>query len=181
MFATEFSNRRFGYVFKPAAATPSLFHIGFENQDDGRDVWMLCHELYLKYGVINEAPSSWSDLKTVYDIDSAVTILKNKLELMSKYRISLSVSYDKAKSYHIFQHLMFTLPHQTNNLPCECVIEGIEKDKDNGKVNLDLMFLDESTISVLLNKWQDTYDNNNNNIKYQYVYDISQIKIQETY
>ena len=120
-----------------AAYTP-----GFTDAD-GLAIWTKCHALWLKYGQIEKPPSNKTDLKWIRNYADAVWAINDWIDSMDKKRIPLSVQYDKAIYWLIFQHVNLTLPHQTNASPIECTIEEIKKDKKSGKVDLQLIFLDE--------------------------------------
>jgi hypothetical protein len=139
-----------------AASWVSSYTIGFDNttlhdgKSDGQTVWESCHAVYVKYRQIEMPPSSWSNCKMVTTYEEAIEILKMKIDWMMKYRISLSVIYEKGRDYHIFKHVNIVLPHHTNGNIIECIIESITKDKKikpQGKVSLDLVLLDDPSMT----------------------------------
>lgn len=142
------------------------------------EVWNICHALYERFGIINECPASWSNLRTVIDQSTAIALLKKKLEYMTYYRINTAVDYLKGSSYSIFKHVIFNHPFVTNGINRECVIESISKDKNNNIVVLTLAIEDVSmfTIDQYL---QDTYDDSNT--RYQDTYDNTNDRLQDTY
>lgn len=107
-----------------------------ENPDNAEEIWDVCHALYIKFGVINEMPSSMAELRSVSQPIVAAECLKYKLNIMSCYIIKTAVDYEKGKDFTIFQHLFFDHPHVTNGYNIECVIVEIEKDKNRNEVRL---------------------------------------------
>lgn len=150
---------------------------GFDSTS-AEEVWNLCHDIYGRYGIINECPASWGELKTVIDQDTAIALLKNKLEYMTNYRINIAVDYMKGSDYSIFKHVVLNHPFVTNGTDRECMVESISKDKKNDIVRLTLIINDVSmfTIGQYL---QDTYDDSNK--KYQDTYDNTNDRLQDTY
>jgi hypothetical protein len=110
------------------------------NEPDGHYIWSYCHHLYLKYGQVEKCPSDFSEQPLISIYADALYSLTYRLLLMQYQRISLSVYYDKGSSWHPFQHLSVTLP-VWGNTAIECVIETIQKDKNNDRVKIDLILL----------------------------------------
>ena len=151
IFCEPFINYRYDYGLGKFTARISVTNIeadawqasytpGF-TAEDGETVWTLCKALYNKYGHIEPAPSDFTDLKMVTVYADAVNILKAKLAWMDKSRIPISVNYALGRDLHIFQHKGISLPHQTANVQKECMIEEIEKIKNEDIVNLKLVIL----------------------------------------
>jgi hypothetical protein len=129
---------------------------------EAENIWDICHALYLKYGVINEAPNIWSELRSVSQPLVAIQCLIYKLNVMAMTRIKLRINYEKGRLYNIFKHINFNHPHITDGSTVECVVEEIEPDKNGGYVALILVT---DTIAPLLmagaEAWQNTYDISN--------------------
>jgi hypothetical protein len=112
--------------------------------------------LWRKFRTIETAPSDFTDVKFVNTYADALAYLIRKGNKMGRSRIPLSIFYDKGSSYHFAKHVLLTLPHQTNNVSVECVVESVSKNKNagpGGKVSLKFAILDE-----LPDYWQDTVD-----------------------
>jgi hypothetical protein len=89
---------------------------------------------------VEKCPSDFSEQPLISIYADALYSLTYRLLLMQYQRISLSVYYDKGSSWHPFQHLSVTLP-VWGNTAIECVIETIQKDKNNDRVKIDLILL----------------------------------------
>ena len=130
-------------------------------------IWDTARALYKKTRVINEPPSELTNLYWVRNELDAKEYLETWLDWMLKRRISFSVSYAKGKDWHVCKHVSVDFPHQTNSQATECMIEKIRKAKNDNKVDVTLIFLDELSTtpyrvqdtykSTYLDEWQDTY------------------------
>jgi hypothetical protein len=127
---------------------------------EAESIWTTCRELYLKYGVINEAPSIWSNLRSVSQPLVAIQCLIYKLNAMAMSRVKIRVYYEKARLYHIFQHISFNHPHITDGSTVECIIEEIAPDKNKNYVSL-LLLTDTIAPLLMAGAWQNTYDISN--------------------
>jgi hypothetical protein len=108
---------------------------------DGETIWGYCHALRQLYRDIEPCPPDFSDQSMLTLYADAVAYLTAKLFWMENKRIAFSVNYAKGEDYHFAQHVMLTLPHQTDGDPVECVIERVKKDKNNNLVELKLVIL----------------------------------------
>jgi len=134
------------------------------NSTDGSPCWNLCKALYEEFKVINEPPSNLTDKYMIRTYDDAVWYLKKWLSWMgrsvdgsavSKKRNSFSVPYTLGRLWHIGTHFKLQLPHITNNIAVECVIEKITKSKQMNLVTVNVILLDAIPTSFYTYKWQD--------------------------
>jgi hypothetical protein len=128
---------------------------------DGEARWNACKVFYNRYKQIEVPPSDWTDQKTVSTYDEALALFDLKIAWMGRDRITVPVFYDKGKTYHYAQHINLCLPHQTNGILVECVIEKVIKDKNfkpAGKVEVSLIMLDELNPVFSYDAFQDHYD-----------------------
>lgn len=126
--------------------------------------WEIGAALYQKYGIVNEMPSDLSDQRWVYDDVTAQVILYRIMKWQQIKRITINVSYNKARSYYLTQKVSLSLPHQTNSTAVNCIIEKINKNYYDNKVTLGLIMLDDvdydgfyykDTWETVSNDWQD--------------------------
>lgn len=137
-----------------AAVWSADFTIGFDNttlhdgKSDGQTVWESCRALYLKYMQIETPPASWSNCRMIMTYEEAIENLKMKIAWMGKYRQpGIKIFYSKGRSYHVFQHVNFIHPHRTNGNICEGVVETLSKNKNTNMAELDLVLLDDPSMS----------------------------------
>lgn len=112
------------------------------NETDGLEIWTTCKRLWAKTRQIEPMPSNLSDREWVVDYDTAVWCLKNQLQIMEIKRCSLNVGWLTGRFWDVGKHFKLQLPHQTNNNEIECVVEQITKNKNNNRVNVQVMLLD---------------------------------------
>lgn len=120
---------------------------------DGERVWNACKALYAQYRNIEQCPSEFSDQYMIADYATAVAYVLRKINWMTRFRVSFTTSYAKAGTYHIFKHIMVSLPHHTNGASVECIIEKLRKDKNKGLVSMTVVVLE-----GIITEWQDTPD-----------------------
>lgn len=129
-----------------AAYTPGIdntAHTLHATLHDGEYVWAQCKAKYSKYRQIEPCPSSFSDQKMIVTYVDAIKIFSMKISWMGKNRQPLSVFYSKGKDYHPGKHVKIMLPHQTNRMTVECVIEKIKISKNRNQVDLQLVLLED--------------------------------------
>jgi hypothetical protein len=126
---------------------------GFDSQADAETILGICKTLYDRFKSIEKCPSDFTDQTMIRTYSDALAYLQRKISIMSYRRINLSVFYSKGKSYYVGYHLILKLPHQTRNYEIECIIERIEKNKNNKTVSLELIILSDIAIA-----WQNTVD-----------------------
>jgi hypothetical protein len=138
-----------------AAYTPGIDGTGNlrTGTADGQVIWELCAALWAKYRCVNSMPTDLSEKKWYSTYEDALWYLYNLLTWCGKPRVSMSVLYSVGKAFFVSQHININLPHQTAGRDVECVIEGIEKDKNRGTVTLKLIILGEISLMEIL---QDT-------------------------
>lgn len=128
---------------------------GFEGSD-GQEIWENCHILNAKYRQVEKMPSHLSDLHWVYTYADAVWVLRKRIEWMQKKRASFKVGYTKGRLYYVGKHIMLQLPHETNSVAVECVIEAVTKNKAGNRVLVSVVILDEIPSDFYFTKYQDT-------------------------
>lgn len=126
---------------------------GFNNQADAETILGPCFDLYSRYKFVEECQADFSDQITIISYEDALHYLKKKIEIMKFKRVELSVFYDKGKDYFFGKHLLLKLPHQTKNYELECIVERLEKSKNNNNVSLQLIIMDDVALA-----WQNTVD-----------------------
>jgi hypothetical protein len=131
-----------------ASAWQSSYTPGFEDAD-GQVFWDLCKRLYLQFGTVEKVPSDFSDKKMISTYADALFYLNYKLWWLSKKRISITIKYSKGKDYHFAKHVNLKLPHQTDDIYSEAVIERIVKSKKNVSVKLDLVLIEDKTRNII--------------------------------
>jgi hypothetical protein len=121
---------------------------------DGEYLWNLYHDIYSKYGVINKPPSNVTDKYMIRTYTDAVWFLYNMSKVMQLKRIGFSVPYlitgdndydyeQQPRDWELMEHLRINFPRQTNGKTVEVAIESITKDKNNSKVTVKCIILDE--------------------------------------
>lgn len=123
---------------------------GITNSNVAQVFWNYFHEMFTKCKKINEVPSNIQEKKWFTDESTALWYLKRLYKIMNMNKISIEVNYEKGRLYHLGQHVYLSLPHQTRNIPVECVIENFSKDKNGNSVELDLLMLEDfSDVSII--------------------------------
>jgi hypothetical protein len=110
---------------------------------EGEEIWNKCKTLAQRFRIIYTPPSELTDLKTIKADFAAKIYLETWIEWMQKKRLPFSVPYTTGRLYFVTKHLGLTLPHQTNSVKKEVLIESLERDKNNNRVNMTVVFLDE--------------------------------------
>ncbi len=152
---------------------------GFEG-GEGQAVWERCHnELWDRYHQIENIPSELTDCRFISTYNDAKWYLTTFIDWMLVRRIPVPVYYELAKTWHVGRHVYLQLPHQTNNVQCEAVVEGIVKNKNAGYCELSLAFWVEQPLSYFYKDtmtkqadgadadWKDTMDTANPQYKNQ--------------
>lgn len=146
--------------------------------------WTLCHNLYLKYRIINKPPQELTDLKWYNNIDyseaTAIDYLTTWIEWMHAKKITFPVAYDKIKTWDICQKFTLQLPHQTANDVTKCFCIGIEVNP-NAPYDATITALTFDTVpddfmiveTIILfgndtDDWQETMDINDDNLQEVY-------------
>lgn len=114
---------------------------------DGQYIWTVCRQLYLKYGQVEKCPSDFSECALISVYNDALYYVVYKLQCMRYRRMSLSVFYGKGSGWHFGQHLAVSLPVLTppgssGPVWSECLIEKIQKCKNQNRVKVNLVILD---------------------------------------
>jgi hypothetical protein len=108
---------------------------------EGEEYWDRCHEeLWDRYHQMEEPPSNLTDQKYIYRDQDAKLWLTTWIDWMLVRRIPFPVYYEKGSPWHVGKHLYITLPHQTNGVQTEAVIERIVKNKNRGFCQMSLAF-----------------------------------------
>lgn len=121
------------------------------NEYDSIEIWNICHSLWNRVKRIEPMPSSISDRLWAPDYDTAIWCLRQQLKLMTLKRCSFSIDYDIGRKWDIAKHFNLQLSHETANSVVECVVESIDKDKEEGVVALSFIILDEIDTSFFRN------------------------------
>lgn len=127
-----------------AASWVSTYTPGFSAYE-GEAFWNLCHEMWTRYGVVTPAPKHMTDKYWIYSYAEAKQYLERWISWMQLRRVNLSVGYVKGRAWHVAMKVNLTLPHHTNGTSIECLIERISKSKNDNRVELDLIMLDNVT------------------------------------
>jgi hypothetical protein len=118
-------------------------HVLGEVASDGEVIWEKCSALWKRFQSIEPMPSDMSELIWVADYSTAVWVLDKMLQWMDKRRCSFTTSYTKGLAWNVGTHIKLKLPHNTNNTFIECVIEDIEKSKNDNTVSVKIVLLDQ--------------------------------------
>lgn len=136
---TNTSNNTYSFYFVTGITDPQV----------AETYWGYFHNLFLKFKKIDEVPTNIQEKKWFPDESTALWYLYRLYRFSKMLRIELEVDYAKGRLYKLGQHIMLSLPHQTNNSAVECVIESFTKDKNGNSVELTLLILDEIDIGTL--------------------------------
>ena len=110
-------------------------------------LWTYAHLLFLKYGNVKQPPTEMTELSWVRNEALAGWIAFYVLRWQGKRRIQVPVVYSKVKTWDIFKHILLNLPHQTDGVDFECVIEKIKHDPHKNISILDLVMYDSAEYS----------------------------------
>jgi hypothetical protein len=133
-----------------AATWDASYTPGF-SASEGEAFWGLCHDMWDRYGVVTPPPTYMVDKYWIYSYTEAKQYLERWISWMQLRRLNLSVGYVKGRAWHVAMKVELTLPHQTNGTAVECMIEHVSKSKNDNRVELDLILLDQvSTESMYL-------------------------------
>ena len=105
-------------------------------------IWNLCHGLYEKYRIINQAPVDMINLDMIKDQESAQHFLLGWLYWQNRKRISFNLPYEIASDWHISTRFGLKLPHQTNDSIYYCIVEKINKNVPIGLKTKNLVTID---------------------------------------
>jgi len=152
----------------------STYVTGVTSDTDAENLWNLAHALWPKCRTINKPSATWTGLHGVTREADAIRILQARLEWMANPRIDIDVSYETGRLWFFSKHINIQLPHQTNNQEVECLLEKVNRDKNNNKVSVTMIILDNlPSISyfvqdtfksgTVLDYWQDTFSAGSNN------------------
>lgn len=116
---------------------------GFANQTDAESVLDIYYALWLKYRSVEQCPADFSDCLPIVTYADALSYLVRKGGGMDLRSLpGVQIDYEKGYEYHYAKHVQFNHPI-TGNADVECVIESVEKSKNNNRVTLDLLILED--------------------------------------
>lgn len=144
-YAYDYATEKYTKQLKVYNAWESAWQASFTpgmTEADGAEIWATCHALWLKIRQIEPMPDDMTNKIWVPDYDTAMWCLRKHLQLMSLKRYTFDISYSKGRRWCVGDHKCLLLPHETNNIPIEIVIESITKNKDTNTVNLHVILLD---------------------------------------
>ena len=98
-------------------------------------IWGLARGLYMKYRIINEAPTSLTELDLIYRDEEAGYYLYNWLYWQSRKRVSFTIPYGLGKDWYLTKRFKLLLPHQTDGSDMYCIVEKIAKDVPTAAAN----------------------------------------------
>ncbi len=93
--------------------------------------------------MVTPPPSELTEGVWFRSYSDALWFLYNWLLWQGKRRTSFTVSYDKGREWYLWMHVDLTLPHQTNNVARECVVEELTIDKNRNSVTVRVVVLEE--------------------------------------
>jgi hypothetical protein len=114
--------------------------------------------IHMGLNIVTTPPSSWTELKYVRDYDTAVELLRQKIWLMTRKTITLTVSHAKGASWYLTKLISLSLPKLTNNAAVLCKIIDLSIDKNKNKVSVKLLILDDIVTAFNRDVWQDSDD-----------------------
>jgi hypothetical protein len=120
------------------------FVTGISNSTTAANLWNSCKALFDRTQQIEPIPGNLRDQYWIADDETtAIWYLQSLINLMSLKRCSFNLSYSAGRKFDVGMHFMLQLPHETNNNQIECVIEQVVKKKNENRVWLQVILLDE--------------------------------------
>ena len=145
---------------------------------EGEQFWTFCHEqLWDRYHQIETPPSNLTDQYFISTYDDAKWFLTTWLDWMLVRRVTVPVYYEKGKDWHVGKHVYLTLPHQTDGVQQEAVIERIRKHRASNTCEVSLAYWVETPADFYIKDvmytagegadadWKDTMDTGNTQYK----------------
>ena len=118
---------------------------------EGQAYYNWCHDnLWTRYHQIEQPPSDMTDRYEITTDEDAKWWLTNWLDVMLVRRLPHPVRYPTARLWRPGRHIYIQLPHQTNNVAQEAVIERIEKNKNKGFCMLHLAYWVEQPVQYYI-------------------------------
>jgi hypothetical protein len=120
---------------------------GFASEANAKSVLDLCATLWGEFKQVEQCPTDFSDQRTITTYADALAYLLLKLDWMGKQRISIPLFYltyqalSLTQQFFFGQHININLPHQTNGVAVECVVERVTSNKNGNLCKLDLVIL----------------------------------------
>jgi len=117
-----------------------------------KNMWDNCRSIFLQVRQIKEPPSELTNLQWIYKDENAENRLNNWISWMLKKRIEFNVHYTreltsgdipKVREWFTSKHFNLNLPFQTDAVNIQCIVEDIDKDKDEDVIKLRVILLDE--------------------------------------
>ena len=102
--------------------------------------WDLCKFAYNKHGLVEDIPQNISEQKWICDYDTALWKLKFLIWWMQRERISISGNWNFCRKFVCGNFIKVKHPKLTLNQEIRCIIEGIKKDRDKVKIQMNLIF-----------------------------------------
>jgi hypothetical protein len=173
-------------IINAGAATYSAAYVVGLSGATAELAWTRCHALYLAYRQIEPCPDSLAESPWIVRDEDALWKLDTWLTWMGavttdgrpsgvvfqpRKRIGFAVPYSLGKTWHLGQHHLLQLPHQTNNQAIEFVIEKITRNVTPGQekvsvqvvlygdtTGIEIYVQDTFTSGTLLLDWLDNMD-----------------------
>jgi hypothetical protein len=110
---------------------------------DGETIWGKCKLLWNMTRQIEKIPSSISDCKWIQTYNDALWYINKFVTWQGKRRTTFSVSYATGRLWHVGTHFDLSLPHQTDDITVECIVEEIKKSKNKNTVSVSVIILED--------------------------------------
>jgi hypothetical protein len=121
---------------------------------DGESLWNICRVNYLKYLRFNDLQQSLSEQYWIPDYDTALWKMTKVLEWQQKKRFSFSIYYTLGRTLYVGQQINIQFPNETDDLVVRALINGVRRNKNQNRVELNLTLLDEINSEFYYSKYQ---------------------------
>jgi hypothetical protein len=115
--------------------------LGNPTKTDAQVVWEKCRALWLRYRAFSQSSTNQSQAKWITRQNDAIWRINLWVDSMAFRRLPVTVSYEKGRLWQVAEHLVVQLPHQTDDIEVEAVIESISKNKNRNIVTVTLVLL----------------------------------------
>jgi hypothetical protein len=152
----------------PTLTQKGFFVQGCRNAETASNLWGLCYNLMQRVHNIEPPPGDMTDLDFIRDYDTALAHLTDWINWMYNPEIEFKCSSVQtgADAWLEAHRFILSLPHQTNNISIECILEEITVNPNNEHEVLIKAIMLSDTIPIGFNfedsiqsgsiGWQDT-------------------------
>jgi hypothetical protein len=117
----------------PTLTQKGFFVQGCRNAETASNLWGLCYNLMQRVHNIEPPPGDMTDLDFIRDYDTALAHLTDWINWMYNPEIEFKCSSVQtgADAWLEAHRFILSLPHQTNNISIECILEEITVNPNN--------------------------------------------------